>query len=163
MKSLVLLCVEDEPEVRDALIRDLEPFESIVRIEIAEDVDDARSVVQSCLDMGLQIALVLCDHLLPGMNGVDYLVEMNQQSPTVKTRKVLVTGQAGLEDTVRAVNEANLEHYIAKPWTPEGLHAVVKKQLTDYVIQNVEDLLPYVSVLDGARILEALSGRAADT
>ena len=47
-----------------------------------------------------------------------------------------MTGQAGLEDTVRAVNEANLDHYIAKPWDAEALQAIVREQLTEYVSRS---------------------------
>ena len=37
MNDLAILIVEDEPEVRDALIRDVAPFESQFLIEAAED------------------------------------------------------------------------------------------------------------------------------
>ena len=40
-----VLVIEDEPEVRDAIIRDLEPLRSTVRIEAAEDIRDARSAL----------------------------------------------------------------------------------------------------------------------
>ena len=70
---------------------------------------------------------------------------------------MLLTGQAGHEDTIRAINQADLDHYISKPWTPAELHAVVREQLTEYVLQNVEDVLPYVAMLDGARLLERVA------
>ena len=43
--KLVILVVEDEPEVRDAVVGDLTPFAGVVRVEPAEDVDDAWEVV----------------------------------------------------------------------------------------------------------------------
>ena len=109
-----------------------------------------------------RVGLALCDHLLPGERGVDYLVELNGDPATRPIRKVLITGQAGLEDTVRAVNEADLDHYIAKPWTVENLHEVVREQLTDYVIDNEEDLLSFVPILDGARLMTAIATRGFD-
>jgi two-component system phosphate regulon response regulator PhoB len=160
MNSLVILCVEDETEVRNALVRDLGPFAAVFRIEEAEDAADARDAVSQCLDSGAQLALVLCDHLLPGETGVSFLVALNTDLKTRSARKVLVTGQAGLEDTVKAVNEAGLDHYIAKPWSREDLHEVVREQLTHYVIEHVDDLLPFVSTLDGARLLEATKLRS---
>ena len=39
--KLAIVVVEDEPEVRDAVLGDLAPFADTVRIEPAEDVDDA--------------------------------------------------------------------------------------------------------------------------
>ena len=155
MNGLVILCVEDEVEVRNAIVRDVEPFAQICRIDEAEDAADARDAVSQCLDAGEQLALVLCDHMLPGESGVDFLVALNDDARTRATRKVLVTGQAGLQDTIKAVNRADLDHYIAKPWSKEELHAIVKEQLTNYVLEFVDDVLPYVSTLDGPRLLTA--------
>ncbi len=162
MTQLLILCVEDESEVREALARDLAPFESIARIETAEDVEDARAALAGALKDGAVLALALCDHLLPGMHGVDYLVELRQTPATANARKVLVTGQAGLQDTVKAVNQAGLDHYVAKPWTPEQLREVVRAQLTEYVIAHVDNLLPFVGALDSERLLSAIRTRQSD-
>ena len=101
-------------------MRDIAPFAGICRIEEAEDAADARAAVAQCLSAGEQLALVLCDHMLPGESGVDFLVALDAEERTRPARKVLVTGQAGLDDTVKAVNQADLDYYIAKPWTKEG-------------------------------------------
>ena len=160
--SLAILVVEDEAEVRDALVRDLERFAATFAVETADDVEDARTAIADLQHRGDRLALVLADHLLPGRTGVDLLVELDGDAETRPARKVLVTGQAGLEDTVRAVNEADLDHYIAKPWTRDQLESVVSEQLTSYVVDEVDDVLPYVSVLDAERLLGSLRGRAAD-
>ena len=162
MTDLAILIVEDEPEVRDALIRDVAPFEGQFRIEAAEDVEDARAALDSLEAAGQSVALVLCDHLLPGVHGVDFLVELNEDPETNPARKVLVTGQAGLEDTIRAVNEANLDHYIAKPWDDDALQDIVREQLTEYVSRWVDDLLPYVTVLNGPRLMAIIAARGFD-
>jgi response regulator RpfG family c-di-GMP phosphodiesterase len=140
-------------------MRDLNPFAGSFRIEAAEDVDDAKSLLAELDGGGVLIGLILCDHLLPGMLGIDFLIELEAEPKTRGTRKVLLTGQAGLEDTVRAVNEAKLDYYIAKPWSPEDLHEVVKSQLTEFVLASDEDVLPYVSILDGPRLLDAAPQR----
>ena len=57
------------------------------------------------------------------------------------------------------VNDADLDYYVAKPWTPDRLHDVVRNFLTDYVIDEMDDLLPFVNVLDGPRLLEAVKHR----
>ena len=162
MNSIVILILEDEPEVRDALSRDLEPFARSFAVEVAEDAADARQLLAELAEAGDVVGLILCDHLLPGMRGTDFLVELNQDPATAAMRKVLVTGQAGHEDTIRAINEGGLDHYIAKPWEVDDLHAVVREQLTEYVLAEVDELLPYVTVLDGPRLLEAVSERGWD-
>jgi two-component system chemotaxis response regulator CheY len=157
MSRLVILCIEDEDEVRDAVVRDLEVFEPTFLVEMAEDADDARQVVAEVTAAGSQVALVIADHRLPGMQGTDFLIELHDNPETAPARKVLLTGQAGHEDTIRAINEASLDHYISKPWTEQELHSVVREQLTEYVLDQVDDVLPYVATLDGARLLERLS------
>jgi two-component system, OmpR family, phosphate regulon response regulator PhoB len=159
MSELLILCIDDERAVLDAIIRDLEEFAHTFRVEPAENADDARSAVQQALDNGDHVALVLADHLMPGTSGVDFLIELNNDPRTVATRKVLVTAQAGLADTIKAVNDADLHHYIAKPWKREELHFVVRRQLTDYVIENVTDVLPFMSILDGPRLMETIRTR----
>lgn len=159
MKEIAILVVEDEPEVRDAVVRDLTPFSRHFRIEVAEDVADARSVLDELATQRVPVGLILCDHLLPGTLGTDFLVELHAEDGTRPTRKVLLTGQAGLDDTVRAINEAGLDYYIAKPWTLEGLQGAVRRQLTEFVLAGDFDPLGYVVVLDGPRLVEAAAGR----
>ena len=154
--KLVILVVEDEPEVRDAVVGDLTPFAGVVRVEPAEDVDDAWEVVSEVEADGDLIALILADHRLPGRSGVDMLVEMSDDERTGAARKVLVTGQADQADTIRAVNDAGLDHYIAKPWDPADLQDTVRTQLTDFVLEAGINPLPHLRALDGVRAMEAL-------
>ncbi|WP_026459810.1 response regulator [Schaalia suimastitidis] len=154
--TLTILSLEDEAEVRDALERDLEAFWSHIRLETAEDVDDAWAALESVLADGDELALVLSDHRLPGRSGVDFLVELAGDPRFEGVRTVLVTGQADQDDTIRALNQAGLDHYIAKPWQSEDLVAVVRDQLTSYVIDRGISPLPYLPVLDGVRAMEAL-------
>ncbi len=153
--KLSILILEDEPEVRAALERDLMHLVPHIRVETAENVPDAWEAIDEILGDGDTLALALCDHRLPGTTGVDFMIELAQNPKLAATRKVLVTGQADLADTVRAVNDAHLDHYIAKPWDSADLDEVVKEQLTDYVIKCQVNPLPYLEVLDMPRALEA--------
>ena len=155
-KKIYILVVEDEPEVLDAIVRDISDFEDFFPIEMADTAEEARDIVEDIINQDDSIGLVLCDHVLPGDNGVELLVELQHKEETSSTRKVLITGQAGLQETVRAVNEADLKHYIAKPWDKEELVNIVKELLTNYVLDHVNDVLPYMKVLDGGRIAEAI-------
>lgn len=162
MADIAIIVLEDEPEVREAIDRDLQPFRESFRIELTEDADDARTVIAELFEEGTEVGLILCDHLLPGMRGTDFLVELAGDEATKAMRKVLITGQAGHEDTIRAINEAGLDHYIPKPWQREELEAVVRDQLTTYVLEHVDNVLPYVETLDGPRLLEAVAERRWD-
>ncbi|VEI13179.1 response regulator [Trueperella bialowiezensis] len=152
--KLAILIVEDEPEVRTSIERDLIDFADHVRIEPAEDVADAWDVIDEIDADGDVVALALCDHRMPGTTGVDFLVEMMDDERTAMARKVLVTGQADLADTVRAVNDADLDHYIAKPWDPEDLRETSRRMLTDFVEVAGINPLPHLPVLDQGRAME---------
>ncbi len=159
MSDVFILVVEDEPEVRDAISRDLEPFAAVFRIEVAEDAADAREAMADLRAAGNDVAIVLADHLLPGEHGTDFLIALHQDPETSSIRKVLITGQAGHDDTIRAINEANLNHYVSKPWEADELQSVVRDELTDWVIENAESVLPFVSVLDAPRLMDTLRNR----
>ena len=164
MPKIFILCVEDEAEVLDAVVRDLNSMESRFPVESAQSAAEARQVVDRILAGGGQLGLVLCDHIMPVENGVEFLVELQQSPRTAAARKVLLTGQADLQATVKAVNEARLDYYIAKPWTKVALLDVVRTQLTEYALEMEQDLIPYLGVLDGARLADAIRrrGRAVD-
>ena len=158
MTQIAILSIEDEPEVREAIRRDLRPFEGKFRIEAAEDIADAREAIRLIEDDGDEIGLILCDHRLPGTTGVDFLTEIHAQPERQSIRKVLVTGQAGHEDTIRAINDGGLHHYISKPWKSEILLEIVRAQLTEFVLESSEiDPMPYVAILDGPRLLDKIS------
>ncbi|MDR9417055.1 MAG: response regulator [Gracilimonas sp.] len=154
--KIYILIVEDELEVLDALVKDLEKFESFFPLETANDTTEAEEVIDYVLDHGHEVGLILCDHVLPGKNGVDLLIELQDNPKTAVSKKVLVTGQAGHEDTIMAINKADLDHYIAKPWTEEELETVVRDQLTDYVIENKGNLLYFMQILDAEKISSAM-------
>jgi response regulator RpfG family c-di-GMP phosphodiesterase len=159
MSEIYIICVEDEPQVLDVIVRDLGHFEDVFPIEVANSADEARQLVNEIREEGNRVGLVLCDHIMPGDKGIDLLIEMQNDTFTEHSRKVLITGQAGLEDTIQAVNHARLNRYISKPWNPENLREVVKDELTQYVIAREKDLLRFMSVLDQAKLQEAIRDR----
>ncbi len=152
--KLALLILEDEPEVRAALERDLVDLLPTVRLEPAEDVEDAREIIAEIDDDGDVLALALCDHRLPGTTGVDFLVELVRDERAAWARTVLLTGQADQQDTIRALNQAGLSHYLAKPWDRDELLDVVRTQLTDVVEDTGIDPLPHMAALDAERAME---------
>jgi FixJ family two-component response regulator len=157
--NLAIICIEDEPEVLEAIIRDLEMFEDYFRIEAAQSVNEARGLVQLLLAADIRPALFICDHRMPGETGVDYLIQLNKDKIMLKAKKMLLTGQAGLPDTVKAINAGGLDYYMAKPWSKDDIQDVVKKLLTEFVSQNVENVLPYMMILDAEKLSNSMRNR----
>ena len=159
MEEFAIICVDDERDVLDALRNDLEKFSRHFRIEPAESAKDAMSLLDELQEDDVEVALVLADHLMPGMSGVDFLIGLKDDKRTAKARKVLITAQAGLDATIEAVNKANLDHYIRKPWTREELHETIEQYLTAYVIEHAESPLRFSSVLDAQKLMDATTQR----
>lgn len=161
MNKYLILCVDDEREVLDSVINDLRSLEEHFVIEAAESVDEAKEVLADTIADHIPLALILCDHIMPGETGIDFLIELKHQEESSNARKVLLTGQAGLEETVQAVNNASLDYFIAKPWNGDQLKQIVIDQLTTFVIDNESDteLMAWIQHLDTNRIMEALSHR----
>ena len=69
--------------------------------------------------------VVVCDHLMPGGNGLSFLVDVREEYPA--TQRVLVTGYMKPEMLLRSVNEAALYRYLLKPVSlPELTKTVIE-------------------------------------
>lgn len=159
MKKYLILCVDDEREVLDSVVQDLSHFEDNFIIEGAESVSEAREVIEEYAEENTKLALILCDHIMPEQTGISFLIELNNQDETRCAKKLLLTGQADLEATVQAVNSASLDFYIAKPWKGEKLVNTLTQQLTQYMIDNETDLMPWGRILDTEKIFNAIAAK----
>ena len=68
--------------------------------------------------------LVISDFLMPEMNGLEFLKEVNVLYPEVS--KILLTGYADKENAIKAINEIGLYRYIEKPWNNDDLIINIK-------------------------------------
>lgn len=68
--------------------------------------------------------VVVADHLMPGGNGMNFLVRAREEFPHMQ--RVLVTGYMKPEMLLRSVNEAALFRYLLKPVTMAELIKVVQ-------------------------------------
>lgn len=139
-----ILCVDDEEGILSALRQQLAPrFGNECEIELAQSAKDALEFLDELQKDGEELAVVIVDQIMPGMKGVELLEEIHRRSPA--TMKILLTGQAGLDAVVAAINRAALNRYIPKPWEEPDLRLSVENLLRQYRLdrQNqklVEDL-----------------------
>jgi DNA-binding NtrC family response regulator len=68
--------------------------------------------------------VVLSDHLMPGGNGMSFLVRAREEYPYMQ--RILVTGYMKPEMLLRSVNEAALFRYLLKPVSMGELIKVVQ-------------------------------------
>jgi two-component system probable response regulator PhcQ len=72
--------------------------------------------------------LVITDHQMPEMNGVELLVKLRALQPDAG--RIILSGYASLEGMIAAINEARISRFIAKPWHDAELRAVVARELS---------------------------------
>lgn len=125
-----LLSVDDDPAVSRAVARDLRRrYGSRYRIVRAESGDAALEALRELKLRGEQVAVLLADHRMPGMTGIEFLEQAMDLFPTA--RRILLTAYADTEAAIDAVNVVDLDHYLLKPWAPpeEKLYPVIDAQL----------------------------------
>jgi thioredoxin reductase (NADPH) len=112
-----LLAVDDDPQVLAAVRRDLRSrYRDSYTILSAESGPEALATAKELKSRGDALAMLISDQRMPGMLGVDVLAQSREVYPLA--RRVLLTAYSDIDAAVRAINEAHLDHYLAKPWDP---------------------------------------------
>ena len=133
MRKPVLLTVDDDISVLEALVQDLRRhYGSRYRVIRATSGRSGLDVCEELKRRGEAIALLLSDQRMPGMSGVEFLEKSIALVPAAK--RVLLTAYADTEAAIRAINAAKIHYYLTKPWDPpeERLYAVLDDLLESW-------------------------------
>lgn len=130
-----IVCVDDEEGILTALRQQLSArFGAECDIAVAKNAHDALELIEDLQHDGEEVAVVIADQIMPGMKGVELLEEVHRRSP--RTVKVLLTGQAGLDAVVYAINRAGLDQYIPKPWDEPDLRLTIQSLLSRFRLER---------------------------
>jgi response regulator RpfG family c-di-GMP phosphodiesterase len=80
------------------------------------------------------IDIVVSDHMMPTMTGVEVLSLLKRLHPRVI--RMMMTGQADRESTIRAINEGSIHRFIEKPWDDASLKAILAEAARSLQIQR---------------------------
>ncbi|GAA4093052.1 MULTISPECIES: FAD-dependent oxidoreductase [Actinomadura] len=130
MTKPVIMTVDDDPGVSRAVARDLRRrYAGTYRIVRAESGSQALASLRELKLRGDDTAVLVADHRMPGMTGVEFLEEAMDLYPYA--RRVLLTAYADTDAAIRAINVVDLDHYLLKPWNPpeEKFYPVIDAQL----------------------------------
>ncbi len=133
MTKPAILAVDDEPEVLNAIERDLRKhFAAEYRILKAGSGALALEAVRELKQRNAAVAMFLVDARMPKMSGTEFLVQARQVYPDA--RKVLLTAYADTDVAIAGINLVQLDHYLMKPWDPpaEKLYPVLDDLLSDW-------------------------------
>jgi DNA-binding NtrC family response regulator len=123
----VVLLVDDEPNVTEALKRSLrrEPFVFLTAASGREALE---------LLAAHHVDVVISDEQMPGMPGSQLLTIVRKHHP--RTIRMILSGQASLEAAVRAINDGAVHRFFIKPCDPTDLIFSIKQAV---IHQRLED------------------------
>ena len=121
IKREKILVVEDEPIIAKVCIRALstEGFQ----IEIVDDGKAALNVLKK-----KKFDLCIIDIRTPKMNGTELYGHLEKKYPKMVNKVIFTTGDI-LSPYIKAFLEKSNRPYLAKPFTPDELRAIVRTAL----------------------------------
>lgn len=132
-KKYKILIVDDEEDNLSLLHRTLRQYYDIVRTTSPED---ALNILKQD-----KIDIILSDHKMPEMDGVEFLKKSNEVCPSCV--RLLVTAYSDSQILIDAINYAKIYRYIKKPWEPSELLMIVDSAAEFYQLKQDNDKLVY--------------------
>ncbi len=115
----VVLLVDDEQVPLQIIARELEG---------SCDVYLAASAEEASLHVaGQKFDLIVCDHMMPGEQGIDFLIRMMEKYPA--TRRILMTGYTSPEFIARSTAIAGLSACLVKPMKAAEVVSAIRAAL----------------------------------
>jgi CheY-like chemotaxis protein len=117
MTKYKLLYVDDEESnlriFKDAFRRDFNVITALSAFE-ALDILEKEAV-----------DVVITDHRMPGMTGVEFLREVHQKFPYIPPGRLILSGYSEDSEIRKAFDEYKLSKFIEKPWEYNCLKLII--------------------------------------
>ena len=122
-----ILLVDDEPHVISALMRgmDEEPYQMF-------GASGGKEALQMMAEQNFKV--VVSDEKMPGMDGAEFLSLVKRFHP--ETVRIMLTGHASVEATMRAVNRGEIYRFFTKPWNDVELKLALRSALEKYDLEH---------------------------
>ena len=149
-RQFPILYVDDEPE--NLRIFEL-TFRSEFEILTAPDASSGLEVLSQ-----RPVALVLSDHRMPGMTGVEFLSAVHQLDES--TIRILVTAYGDVATLESAINNGSIYRFVPKPWSPEDMRVTLRNGIERFALARERtELLRELTLLN--RISKSMNQQLA--
>jgi len=134
MAKPVLLTVDDDPDVLQAIERDLRSrYSERYRILRAASANEALDTLHRLKSRNDAVALLLADQRMPELDGVGFLSQATELFPSAK--RALLTAYADTNAAIEAINSARVHYFLLKPWDPpdQNLYPALDDMLNEFM------------------------------
>ena len=134
MAKPVLLTVDDDPDVLQAVERDLRSrYSDRFRILRAASANEALDTLNRLKSRNDAVALLLADQRMPELDGVGFLAQATDLYPSAK--RALLTAYADTNAAIEAINSARVHYFLLKPWDPpdQNLYPALDDMLNEWM------------------------------
>ncbi len=134
MAKPVLLTVDDDPDVLQAVERDLRSrYSDRYRILRAASANEALDTLNRLKARNDAVALLLADQRMPELDGVGFLAQATDLYPSAK--RALLTAYADTNAAIEAINSARVHYFLLKPWDPpdQNLYPALDDMLNEWM------------------------------
>ena len=137
-----ILVVDDEPNNLQLVKRTLHRYYDIITANNAQEAIEI-------LSQDNNIEMIISDHKMPGMSGVELLQHCFNHYPNII--RMLITAYSEVPILVDAINTGKIHRYIKKPWTPEELLLTVEKafEANKLSIENAKLIADFKDLFSG--------------
>jgi CheY-like chemotaxis protein len=139
-KSVKLLLAEDNPLVRDLIVKGLEPF---CEVETSTDGADALlKVIDDPPDV------ILCDYKMPGLDGRQLFEKLRGRQATKHIPFLFMASRPDIEERLRPLVDG-VEDFIPKPFLVKDLVRVTKKVVDRLHLEKLQKKASRPGVIQG--------------
>jgi thioredoxin reductase (NADPH) len=134
MAKPVILTVDDDPDVLQAVERDLRSrYSERYRILRASSANEALDTLHRLKSRNDAVALLLADQRMPELDGVGFLAQATDLFPSAK--RALLTAYADTNAAIEAINSARVHYFLLKPWDPpdQNLYPPLDDMLNEFM------------------------------
>jgi len=123
-----ILVVDDEVSNLNALQRALRHEYNVLS---ATNGEDALAIMEQN-----DVALIIADHRMPGMTGVELLEKALQEYPN--TIRIILTSYTDEKLLMEAINAVHAHGFLPKPWEPEEITSIVGRWIASFLRDQQE-------------------------